>query len=588
MTRQRASGFQRFLRLLGTIGMALMLVASAGGAYLWVMHGQASIESYQSPMRLQPRSPGQPSAPLVPEVVLVIIDGLRCDAVANMPTLSLLQKQGATARAFVHTPSYSQPTWTTLVTGAWPELNGAALLNAPDDAIRPIAPDHIFAAAKRAGLTTALAGASWWEKMIPQELLDAHFFTGSFKADGDQQSADAGLRFITNFHPNLTLIYFGNVDETAHEAGATSAAYREAALGVDNHLHDIVQSLDLRRSVLIVTADHGHIDRGGHGGGDASVVYTPFVAVGAPVLAGNYGTIDQADIAPTIAAILGAPVPRLSQGVVRFEMLRTDEAKRAQVELDVAQQRREFAALYLASIGRGSLSETAQGDVQVAQSSMEVGNLESAFGLASIAADRIDQEVAQAREQRIQAERRLRLPVAAAAVAVPLLLLLARGGRRGLWLFVAALLTQAAYHLLFLRQGGLYSFSVLSGLNDFIIQTAQRVALASVVGAIIVVWRLIREHEGSVLGVIRASLGYSLLVIYLLGCQAAVAYWLNGFRWTWYVPNMTVAFVQLSALAQVILTAAVGAILPIVLLLAGVVYQAARSARRRLRFGAGS
>ena len=583
MTTQRASGFRRFLRLLSTFGMAFLLLALAGGAYLWVMHGQASMESYQSPMRLQPKPTGQASAPLATQVVLVIIDGLRCDAVASMATLSSLQRQGAAARAFVHTPSYSQPTWTTLVTGAWPELNGAALLNAPDDAIRPIAPDHIFAAAKRAGLTTALAGASWWAKMVPQDMLDARFFTDSFRADGDQQSADAALRFITNFHPNLSLIYFGNVDETAHEVGGNSPAYREAAARVDNHLRDIVQSLDLHHSVLIVTADHGHIDRGGHGGADASVVYTPFVAVGDPVLPGDYGTINQADIAPTIAAILGAPVPRLSQGVVRFEMLRADAAKRAQVELDAAQARREFAALYLASIGRGPLSETALGDVDVAQSSMEVGNLESAYGLARIAIDRIDQEVAQARQQRIQAERRLRLPVAAAAVAVPILLVLVRGSRRTLWLFLAAILTQVAYHLLFLHQGGLYSFSTLSSIDSFLLQTARRVALASAVGAVIVLWRLIREHEGSALGVIRASLGYSLLVIYLLGCQAAVTYWLNGFRWTWYVPDMTIAFVQISALAQAILSAAVGAILPIVLLLAGIAYQATRSLRRRLR-----
>lgn len=577
------SGFKRFFRLLSTAGMALLLLVLAGGAYLWVMHGQASIEGYQPPMPLQPKPGGKATAPLAPEVVMVIVDGLRYDAIANMPTLALLQRQGASARAMVRPPSYSQPTWTTLVTGAWPELNGSALLNAPDDAIRPIAVDHIFAAAKRAGLTTALAGAPWWARMVPQDVLDAHFFADSFFADGDQQSADAGLRFIKNFHPNLTLIYFGNVDETAHAAGGNSTAYREAVARVDNHLHDILQAIDLRDSVLIVTSDHGHIDRGGHGGNDASVVQTPFVAVGGPVVPGDYGTIAQADIAPTIAAIIGAPVPRLSQGVVRFEMLRTDAAKRAQVALDLAQQRRELAILYLASIGRGPLSETAHGDVDVAQSSMEVGNLESAFGLARIAADRIDKEMAEAREQRIQSERRLRFPVAAAAVIVPPLLLLLYGRPRRLWLFLAALVTQLAYHALYLRQGGLYTFSELTGLEPFLFETARRVALATLPGAVIVLWRLIREHEGTVLGVIRASLGYSLLVVYLLGCQAAVVYWLNGFRWTWYVPDMRVAFLQLSALAQVILTVAAGAVLPIVLLLSGVVYQALRSARRRPR-----
>lgn len=583
MASLRESGLKRFFRLLSTAGMALLLLVSAGGAYLWVMHGQASIEGYEPPMPLQPKPGGKATAPLAPEVVLVIVDGLRYDAIASMPTLALLQRQGASARALVRPPSYSQPTWTTLVTGAWPELNGSALLNAPDDAIRPIAVDHIFAAAKRAGLTTALAGAPWWAKMVPQDVLDAHFFADSFFADGDQQSADAGLRFINNFHPNLTLIYFGNVDETAHAAGGNSAAYREAVARVDNHLHDILQAINLRDSVLIVASDHGHIDRGGHGGNDPSVVQTPFVAVGGPVLPGDYGTIAQADVAPTISAILGAPLPRASQGIVRFEMLRADLPKRVEVEIDAAQQRRDLANLYMPSIGQGSLSDTAMGDVEVALSSLQVENLESAYSLARIATDRIDQEMADARQQRIQVERGWRLPVAVLAIVLPLVVLILRGRRRGLWLFVAAAVTQVVYTGMYLGQGGRYSISGATGVRESIVGMAQCIALASAAGALIVLWRLIREHEGSVLGVIASSLGYSLLTIYLLGAQVAVAYWLNGFRVTWYLPNLSVAFWQLTSLGQVIAMAAVGIILSVVLILAGLVYQGARTLRRRAR-----
>lgn len=581
MTLQRTGGFRQFLRLLATTGCALLLVAAAGGAYLWLLHGQASLEGYRPPLRSQPKQEGQPTAPLATQVVLVIIDGLREDAVVDMPTLSLLQREGATARSLVRPPTYSQPTWTTLVTGAWPELNGAALLNAPDDAIQPIAADHIFAAARRAGLTTGLAGAYWWASLVPQDLLDVHFFADSFSAQGDQQAADAGLRFLTNFKPNLTLIYFGNVDEVGHRSGATSEAYRQAAAQVDDHLRDIVATVDPRRTVLIVTSDHGQIDRGGHGGGDGEVVYTPFVAVGDAIVPGDYGTIAQVDIAPTIAAILGAPLPRLSQGAVRFEFLRSDLLKRAEVQIDLAEQRSELANLYLASIGQGSLSETAEGDLAVALSSMEVGNLDSAYRLACIAADRIDQEMAQGRQRRIQVERGLRLPVAIAAVALPLLILVLRGGRHGAWLLVAAIVTQLAYHGIVLHQGGQYSFSELVGLEPFVAETARRVVLASLAGAAIVLWRLIRKQEGSVLGVIQTSLGYSLLTVYLLGCQAAVTYWLNGFRFTWYVPDMGIAYWQLSTLVQTIFTAAVGLALPVVLILAGLAYQGVRALRRQ-------
>ncbi|HOG45397.1 MAG TPA: alkaline phosphatase family protein, partial [Anaerolineae bacterium] len=470
-----------------------------------------------------------------------------------------------------------------LVTGAWPELNGSSLLNAPDDAIPPILADTIFAVARRAGLTTALAGAPWWQKMIPEEVLDSRFYANGFTADDDRLSAEAGLRFLNNFAPNLTFIYFGSLDEAGHEAGATSAAYREVAAQIDDHLRDIVAALDLRHTVLIVTSDHGQVDQGGHGGGEREVMYTPLVAAGDLVIPGDYGTINETDIAPTIAAILGAPVPRLSQGVARFEMLRTDLATRTQVELETALQRRELANLYLPSIGHGALSETAEGDVEVALSSMEVQNVESAYSLARIAVERIDREMAQVRQQRILRERGLRLPLALLVVAVPLVLLILRGGRRGLWLFVAAAVTQLAYHGLYLHRVGLYSFSSIAEIDTTVMMTAENVALASLAGAAIVLWCLIREHEDSVLSIIQTSLGYSLLVVYLLACQAAAVYWLNGFRITWYVPDLTATFWQLSAIVQALVVAGLGLVLPIVLLLAGLVYQGGRALRRRLR-----
>jgi hypothetical protein len=107
-------------------------------------------------------------------------------------------------------------------------------------------------------------------------------------------------------------------------------------------------------------------------------------------------------------------------------MLHSDLAKRAEVELDVARQRVDLASLYISSIGQGALSETAEGDVAVAASSMEVQNIESAYSLARIAAGRIDQEMAQARQRRIQLERGLRLPVALVVIVVPLVLLILR------------------------------------------------------------------------------------------------------------------------------------------------------------------
>src|SRR5262249_60860921 len=58
-------------------------------------------------------------------------------------------------------------------------------------------------------------------------------------------------------------------DEAGHAHGAASRAYRDAAAQADRDLGEIVAALDLERDAVLVTADHGHTDAGGHGGGGA-------------------------------------------------------------------------------------------------------------------------------------------------------------------------------------------------------------------------------------------------------------------------------------------------------------------------------
>ncbi|MCL6431067.1 MAG: alkaline phosphatase family protein [Anaerolineae bacterium] len=584
----RVSKLRRFVRVLTVLASLALLLAAAGIAGLWLLHGQASMHTYRSPMRSQPQSTGHTTTPLARQVVLIIVDGLRDDAVASMPNLSSLRRQGASARALLRAPSLSQPAWTTIVTGAWPEINGAPLINVSEAELAPISVDTIFAAARRANLSTALAGGSWWERMVPRDLLDAIASVEGSGPVADQQATDAAIRFLRNFQPSFLLVHLGNVDSVAHDSGALSEACHEAALEADRQIGDIAAAMDLRNSVLMVCSDHGHIDRGGHGGPDPTVVTTPFVALGGPVIPGDCGTIAQVDIAPTIAAILGAPMPRLNQGNICFAILRCDDAKRAETQVELALQRQEFANLYLASIGRGSLSDTAEGDVTVALSSLEVRNLESAYRLASLAVERIDREVAQARSDRIRRERSLRLPVAAGFIGAPLALVALRGGRRGRWLFFSAAATLLAYHALFALEDGVYSISGITGMRPFVEAIVRRTVAASAMGGLLVLWRLARDHEGSALEVIQTSLAYSLLVVYLLGCQAAVVYWLNGFRFTWYVPDLGIAFWQVTALVQVLICAALSLVLPVILLLAGLAYQGMTVVARRLRAAGGS
>ncbi|MFQ6057694.1 MAG: alkaline phosphatase family protein [Anaerolineae bacterium] len=617
----------------GILLSAALLVALALGSYGWARQFLDSVYGYRSPLQGQPPA-GEPATPLTQQVVLVIVDGLRYDTMQEIPPLQSLGERGARAKAMAAPPTASQPTWTTLVSGAGPEINGAALLNAPDDEIQPLAVDNLFVQAKRAGLTSGLVGSRWWGKMVPVQLLDMWFFPEGAGEAADAQVAQAAVYTLQNLHPNFLLIHLDQVDEVGHAAGAASEVYHLAARRVGDHIADIAAAMDLAQGVLIVTADHGHLDKGGHGGAEEGVVTTPFIMVGQGVRPGDYGQIEQADVAPTIAALLGTAIPSAAQGRILFDMLAMGPQQRAEKAVALAQQRVALGDLYLRSLAsevssdvpQEALSEAAPGDVQVARSALEIGNYDSAFQLAGFAVERADAEMEEARARRLAEERRRRLPLTLAAILLPLYPLWRKASPLGGWLLVAALpaflgplgngpalqsiastwplvgviVERAAIALalgaavvlgwlwqgrsrqttaialalliallgsytLFARQS--YSPSAIRGLIPFLKETAGRAAIALALGTVVVLIGLWRERV-TPWRVVGATYGYALILAYLLIVQLAVCYLVDGFMLTWYLPNVDIAFLHFSTLAQLGAVAALSLVWPLVTLVA--------------------
>ena len=93
---------------------------------------------------------------------------------------------------------------------------------------------------------------------------------------------------------------------------------------------------------------------------------------------------------------------------------------------------------------------------------------------------------------------------------------------------------------------------------------------------------LIHRKEGSVVGLVQTSLSYSYLVVYLLASPAVIVYWLQGWRLTWYLPDLHLLTWQVLALARAAAVAALALVLPVALLVAGLLYQLATALLRRL------
>ncbi len=577
-------------RLLLFVFAILALLSVAATAFLWADELINSIYVYRSPLKALPPPTVDTQRPLASQVVLVVIDGLRYDISFQMPNLNLLRQQGAYAALTAQPPSNAQSAWTAIVSGAGPEINDAPLFDHSLEWVQPIAVDHLFAAIRRAGLTSGVAASRHWEKLVARDLLYTAYFADGVDAAADEQVLDNAVVFLNEFQPNFLLVHFQQLETAGEMYGGASTQYQQSAMRCDEYIQTLAANMDLTRSVLVVVGSYGHLDGGGHGGDEPTALTTPFVMIGRNVLPGDYGEVRQIDLAPTIAALLGSPVPSAAQGRMQLDMLTMNAVDRAEKSVSLASQRVRLGSIYRYSIGQGSLGETAEGDMLVALSSLQVKNYESAAELASLSVQETDHQMEQARRSRIWSERTQRgAPFAAVALTIVWVLWRSRHTQGG-WSVLAALLAASLYHLLFLRQGNAYSFSRIpaQGLVATLEPSARRAAIALAAGALIILWRVWSERQRSTYAVMMRTYGYSGLQLCAIGLLTGACYWWNGPQFGWYLASFTIGYVHFALLMQAMLVAALAIPLPIavailhrvLLLLTDRYSSAARKARR--------
>jgi hypothetical protein len=123
----------------------------------------------------------------------------------------------------------------------------------------------------------------------------------------------------------LVVLLVGAVDAAGHARGGESPEYRAAAAIADHALARALARIDLEQDAVIITADHGHTDRGGHGGIEPEVMTVPLIAAGAGITPGA-AAVDARliDIAPTVSTLLGIPAPGHGLGRTLVEILSLD------------------------------------------------------------------------------------------------------------------------------------------------------------------------------------------------------------------------------------------------------------------------
>ena len=524
--------------------LALLIVAV--GAYFWTAGLMDSMLEYRSPLKDNPPAPGEAiGQSMTRKVVFVLIDALREDTSRKtdvMPFLNELRSQGAQATMHSRPPSFSNPAWTALLTGAWPDINDGQPLNPPDIShVRTFTQDDIFAAADRIGLKAAVSGYSWFGQMLADSGVDAGFYTPGEDNAADRQVVDAALPWLSEDY-QLVLIHIDQVDYAGHhEGGPLDPRWNAATARSDELLLEIVSHLDLSRDTVIVLSDHGQIDRGGHGGQDPVTLVEPFVMAGAGVKPGSYPDIQMVDVAPTVAVLLGANIPASNQGHVLTDMLTLTPEQKAAVQQALLPQQSLLFSAYTAAIGVSAKAPEGEDIVAATQSALE-----------------------SARAGRLFRERTWRGLAALLLVAIPAAVLFLKRGRKIAWLLAGALVYVLLFNLRYaVLDGRTYSLSSLVSQADIILFCAITVAITLLIAWLVTMFGL-RAFRLGVRAASETTLSFVLTTIYILAFPILWSYTLNDAGPTWTLPDapgMLYMFLGFISLIQNLMVAAIGLLL---------------------------
>jgi predicted AlkP superfamily pyrophosphatase or phosphodiesterase len=273
-----------------------------------------------------------------PGHVLVIgVDGVRFDLLGpdGTPSIWELGEHGFLAPVPVDetTPTWSGPCWATIATGTGVaghaitgnDLTGHRLADYPD----------FVTLATRAGLATLLAVSGWPPLALAQDggPLFAEASRREFVAvpeaslawdsrdetslaiwdAADEATTQLAAAILAQDAPRVSFIYLGGVDTAGHVTGV-GGAYRAAVRAADQRVGRLLAAVRSRLSyerenwTIVVVTDHGHLDRGGHGGREPEVATAWAAAAGPGIRPGAPPLITcQEEVAPLVLAAAGWP-----------------------------------------------------------------------------------------------------------------------------------------------------------------------------------------------------------------------------------------------------------------------------------------
>ncbi|XP_076797819.1 GPI ethanolamine phosphate transferase 1 isoform X2 [Arvicanthis niloticus] len=307
-----------------------------------------------------------PLPPPAKRLVLFVADGLRADALYELdedgnsraPFIrNVIMHEGSWGVSHTRVPTESRPGHVALIAGFYEDVSAVA----KGWKENPVEFDSLFNESKY----TWSWGSPDILPMFAKGASGDHVYTYSYDAQREDFGAHDATKLDTwvfdkvkdffdaaktnqslfsklNEEKVVFFLHLLGIDTNGHAHRPSSREYKDNIKKVDDGVKEIVSIFkhfygDDGKTAFIFTSDHGMTDWGSHGAGHPSETLTPFVTWGAGikfpqnVSAQQYDDeflkewrlenwkrqdINQADIAPLMASLIGVPFPLNSVGIL--------------------------------------------------------------------------------------------------------------------------------------------------------------------------------------------------------------------------------------------------------------------------------
>ncbi|KAL4944741.1 hypothetical protein BDV06DRAFT_76172 [Aspergillus oleicola] len=278
------------------------------------------------------------------KVIFMVVDALRSDFVYSNNsgfkfTQSLIRSGAAIPfTAYAGSPTVTMPRLKAITTGSVPSFLDVILNIAESDTSSTLAYQDTWLAQIRAkGKRLVMYGDDTWLKLFPGMFSRAEGTTSFFVSDFTEVDTNVTRHVpheLSQDDWSALIIHYLGLDHIGHKAGPQSTYMVPKQHEMDSIVTQVYRAIEqeehLQSTLLVLCGDHGMNDAGNHGGSSAGETSAALLFMSpklqtlhagreSPVDAVDdlqyYSVVDQTDITPTLAGLLGLPIPLNSLGV---------------------------------------------------------------------------------------------------------------------------------------------------------------------------------------------------------------------------------------------------------------------------------